>query len=203
MILQLEQLIAICPHTPRTRLDLFVEPLNAAIAEFEIDSIGRCAMFLAHVAHETMDFRRLEEIASGAAYDNNKHLGNTDPEAIAIARSHDSTPGPWWKGHGGLQVTGYKNHKLCGEALELDLLNEPLLLCEPIGAMRSAGWFWAVGAGLNLGKAAHDHGIPDGVNLNEIADQGDFPGTTLAINGGLNGQDFRLNNFRLAQGALT
>lgn len=202
MLIALEHLIAVCPRTKRARLEIFVEPLNATFEEFTIDSMGRQSAFLAQVAHETGGFRYMEEIADGSKYDGREDLGNTDPRALEIATRHGSTPGRWWKGHGGLQTTGYKNHLLCGEALGLDLLESPRLIAEPVDAMRSAGWFWVTGAGLNLSRRARrDRGIPVGVNLNDLADEGRFEDISIAINGWLNGYADRLTNFRNAQGA--
>lgn len=184
----LERLIGICPTTPQARLELFVEPLAATFNEFAIDSLGRSSAFLAQVAHESGGFRYLRELASGAAYEGNAHLGNVQ-----------AGDGPRFKGRGLVQITGRKNYGLAGEALGLPLLDQPELLEEPINACRSAGWFWTVGAGLNLSKVALAYGVPPRVNLNDLADEGDFEGITLAINGGLNGQDDRLAYFRRAQ----
>ena len=190
-MITLEQLTGICTVTPRRTLELFVEPLAATCDEFEIDTLARQAAFLAQVAHESGGFHYLRERASGNAYEGNAHLGNTEPG-----------DGRRFKGRGLIQITGRKNYTLAGEALGLPLVEQPELLEEPVQACRSAGWFWTVGAGLNLSRRARDHGVPIGVNLNDLADAGDFEGITLAINGGLNGQQDRLVYFRRAQGAL-
>ena len=192
-MIALEQLLQICPRAGRERLELFVEPLSAAMTEFEIATHVRQAAFLAHITHESGEFRYMREGVSGAAYDRRADLGNTEPEAIRIAGERGSTPGPWWRGNGPMQLTGYKNHRLCGEALGLDLLYHPELLEQPLEGCRSAGWFWRVGAGLNLGRRAKAYGVREGSNLNELADAGDFLGTALAINGWLNGLEERLN----------
>jgi putative chitinase len=190
-VLTLEQLAALCPPTPRARLELFVEPLNAALAEFAIDTLARGCAFLAQVAHESGGFHYLRELASGAAYEGNAHLGNTE-----------AGDGPRYRGRGLIQITGRKNYTLAAEALGLPLLEQPELLEEPIHACRSAGWFWTVGAGLNLSRRALAYGVPAFVNLNELADRGDFEGITLAVNGGFNGYEDRLGYFRRAQAVL-
>jgi putative chitinase len=188
---KLEQLRALCPATPASRLALFVEPLDVTFTEFQIDTQGRQAPFLAQVAHESAGFHFLVEIASGEAYEGKAHLGNTEPG-----------DGVRFKGRGLIQVTGRKNYGLCGAALGLDLLAHPELLESIDNACRSAGWFWTVGAGLNLSKRALAHGVPQGCDLNDLADAGDFSGITLAINGGLTGQDDRLAYLRRAQVGL-
>lgn len=189
--LSFERLAAMCPFTPRLKLEIFVEPLAATFGEFSIDTLARCSSFLAQVAHESGGFHYLRELASGEAYEGNAHLGNTEPG-----------DGPRFKGRGLIQITGRKNYALAAEALGLPLLEQPELLEEPLQACRSAGWFWTIGAGLNLSKRAIAHGVPIGCNLNDLADSGDFEGITLAINGGLNGQDDRVAYLRRAQGAL-
>lgn len=191
----LEELAAICPVTVRLRLELFLEPLNATLSEFEIDSFDRQTPFLAQVATESAGFRYVRELADGSAYEPPSklaaHLGNTE-----------AGDGPRFKGRGLLQITGRKNYGLCAAALGLELLESPELLEEPINACRSAGWFWTTGAGLNLSRLAKARGIEDGVNLNDVADAGDFEGITLAINGGLNGMKDRQAHLKFAQAAL-
>lgn len=191
MTVALQTLIGMCPATPRVQLEKFVDALNEAMAEFEIDSMARASAFLAQVAHESGGFRYVRELASGDAYEGNKHLGNLQPG-----------DGRRFKGRGLIQITGRKNYGLAGEALGLPLLEHPELLEEPVNAARSAAWFWAIGAGLNLSKAALVYGVPPRINLNELADEGDFDGITLAINGGMNGDDDRRAYFRRAQAGV-
>jgi putative chitinase len=192
MPLTLEQLRSLCQTTSAERLEAICAPLNDALAEFEIDTSARQSAFLAQVAHESGCFRYLRELASGDAYEGNVHLGNTEPG-----------DGRRFKGRGLIQITGRKNYHLCGDALGLDLLAMPELLEQPAAACRSAGWFWRIGAGLNLSARAKEHGVPEYVDLNDLADQGDFEGITLAINGGLNGYEDRLAQLHRAQTALT
>lgn len=191
----IDELVQICPLTKRARLELFVEPVNAALSEFMIDTFDRQTQFLAQVATESGGFRYLRELADGLAYEPPSklatRLGNTQPG-----------DGPRFKGRGLMQITGRKNYGLCAQALGLELLEHPELLEEPIHACRSAGWFWTTGAGLNLGPAARAHGVQDGVNLNDLADVGNFEGIMLAINGGRNGEKDRRQHLALAEGAL-
>ena len=174
-MIYLEDLVAICPHTRSGRLALFVEPLNAAMKEFEIDqNVQRETHFLAQVCHESGAFNYVAEIASGEAYEGRADLGNTEPG-----------DGARFKGRGLIQITGRTNYANCGAALGMDLLANPGLLEEPINAARSAGWFW------------NEHG------LNALADNGDARAITKRINGGLNGYQDRLMYLDLAQRRLT
>lgn len=174
-----EQLLAIMPLA-RARVDRFVEPLNAAMSEFEINTPKRIAEFLPQLAHESGQFQYLQEIASGSAYEGRLDLGNDEPG-----------DGVKYKGHGLMQTTGKKNHYLAADALGVPREEICEYLVTPLGASRGAGYFWRVGAGLNLSRRAIAYGVPVGCNLNDLADAGDFEGISLAVNGGYNGIEDR------------
>lgn len=182
--IELSDLKAICLTTAREKLVPILGPLNAALIEFKVDTLERRAAFLAQIAHESGGFRFLREIADGEAYEGRQDLGNTEPG-----------DGPRFKGWGWMQTTGRKNTGVVSRALYGDdrLVREPSLINPPSLelAARAAGHFWTVGAGLNLSRHALAHGIPIGVNLNDLADAGDFVGITLAVNGKLNGLEER------------
>jgi len=189
-----EQLLAVMPNA-RWRIELYLDHLNAAMEEFEINTPPRIAAFLAQIAHESSELRYVCEIASGSAYDTGRlatRLGNT-PEADG--------DGQRYKGRGLIQITGRTNYKLCGKALDVDLLEYPELIEQPSLACRSAAWFWVKGAGMNLSPAARQRCGSD-CNLNEIADRGDFLAITYAINGGTNGIEDREKFHARAQAAL-
>ncbi|MGX9773395.1 glycoside hydrolase family 19 protein [Janthinobacterium aestuarii] len=156
------------------RATLFLAPLNAAMAEFSIDTPLRRASFLAQVGHESGQLRYVRELASGAAYEGRADLGNV------IAGD-----GMRFKGRGLLQVTGRANYAACGVSLGLDLLASPQLLEQTVFACRSAGWFW------------------QSRGLNRLADAGDQERVTRRINGGVNGLAERLALFQAARKVLT
>ena len=173
-MITLDDLRAICVHTKAAHLEPFVEPLNAAMTEFEIDANpARGTHFLAQVAHESGGFNYVRELASGDAYEGRDDLGNTEPG-----------DGPRYRGRGLIQITGRANYQSCGDGLGVDLVGEPELLESPILATRSAGWFW------------------NSRNLNELADKGDIRAITKRINGGLNAYQSRLSYLELAQQRL-
>lgn len=163
MTITAEQMLSIMPNA-HDRVMLFLSPLNAAMQEFGIVTPRRQAAFLAQVAHESGELRYTEEIADGSAYEGRLDLGNTQPG-----------DGKRFKGHGLLQITGRTNHAKCGAALGLNLETFPELITQPIGASRSAAWFWSVFK-----------------SLNDAADSDRFGSITKAINGGFNGIDARI-----------
>ena len=162
------------------RATIFCDPLNAAMEEFGINTPARQSAFLAQIAHESGQLRYVREIASGADYDTGRlaaRLGNT-PEADG--------DGQKYKGRGLIQITGKTNYRAASRALFGDdrLLSDPSTLEETEHACRSAAWFW------------QSHG------LNEIADNGNFERITRIINGGLNGQQDRVEYYARANHAM-
>jgi len=137
MKISAEVLHELCPQTSISRLELFVEPMNATIAEFGIE---RVAEFLAQIAHESGGFRYTREIwgptPAQARYEGRADLGNTE-----------KGDGSRYRGRGLIQVTGRANYRACGLALDLPLLDSPEYLERPMIAARSAGWFWQSQAG--------------------------------------------------------
>lgn len=163
-----DQLREVMPHAPPD-LIRFVSPLNITCEEFEINTKARITSFLAQLGHESGQFRYMEELADGSAYEGRRDLGNHEQEAINAAQNAGSTPGRFYKGHGPIQITGYYNHRACGQALELDLVTSPTLITSPLHGCRAAGWFW---------KSR---------GLNALADSGKQEALRRRVNGGLNG----------------
>lgn len=171
-MITIEQIKSIMPHA-RSKAALYADALNDAMDVWQIDTPQRQAAFLAQIAHESAEFRYVEEIASGEAYEGRSDLGNVVPG-----------DGKRFKGRGLIQITGRANYASCGEALGLDLLTNPEFLESPANACRSAAWFWMT------------HGC------NELADAGNFRKITLRINGGLNGYEDRLAYWERAKEVL-
>jgi putative chitinase len=145
---------------------IFLECLNTAMLEFHIDTLLRQACFLSQVAHESGSLRYTLELATGSDYEGRKDLGNTHVG-----------DGIKYKGRGLLQVTGRANYEKCGLGLGRNLIEDPAYLETPMGASRSAAWFW------------HSNG------LNDIADQGNFGTICRRVNGGYNGLDDRIKHY--------
>ncbi len=153
-----DQLHFIMPHASKSKIDLFVNAVNEAMRDFEINTRVRVCAFLSQIAHESCSLLYVQELASGKAYEGRVNLGNTQ-----------KGDGVKFKGRGLIQITGRTNYQDCSKALGLNLIDKPELLELPEWAVKSAAWFWKT------------HG------LNEIADKGDIKAITKRVNGGYNG----------------
>ncbi|WP_375758817.1 glycoside hydrolase family 19 protein [Corallococcus exercitus] len=167
--LTVEHLRTLMPRLPGARLKELLPHLNDAMAEGGINTPRRQAAFLAQIAHESAEFRYFEELASGHAYERRKDLGNIHPG-----------DGARYKGRGPIQITGRSNYRAAGEALELDLENNPTRAADPDVGFRTAVWFW------------------NSRNLNKHADKGEFDAITRRINGGYNGKASRDSYYQRA-----
>jgi putative chitinase len=168
----------------------FMDFINDTCNMFEINTPARQLCFLAQVGHESGSLFFTEELASGAAYEGRKSLGNTQPG-----------DGVRFKGRGLIQITGRANYKAVGDALGVDLIKNPTLLggknvnkCtadQLKNAAMSAGWFW------NSRKL---NALADNINIAKPIDLGtnldNFVAITKKINGGTNGLHDRLNRYK-------
>lgn len=167
-----EDVLKIMPHA-KGRIKEFIDPINSAMFEFQINTPVRQAAFLAQIGHESGQLKYVRELASGEAYEGRKDLGNLQ-----------KGDGVKYKGRGLIQITGRLNYAKCSLALDIDCVNKPELLEGPINACRSAAWFWKTNG------------------LNELADVGDFLKITRRINGGVNGLADRQALYKKAKEVL-
>jgi len=161
MSISLDQLIQIMPNLAKSKASDYLSYLNQALVEAKINTPLRKAAFLAQLAHESGELKYFEEIASGKAYEGRKDLGNTQPG-----------DGVRYKGRSPIQLTGRSNYRKCGQALGLDLENNPECADDLDIAFRVAAWFWT------------------SRKLNIFADKGKdhFDEITFRVNGGYNGK---------------
>jgi putative chitinase len=170
----------------------WLEPLNATFEKYDISNPRRQAAFIGQCAHESGNFKTLQENLNYSAEGlmktwpsrfpskemadqyarqpakiagkvYNGRLGNTSEEEAAK-----------YLGRGLIQLTGKDNYERCGSSIGVDLLGHPDLLLDPQNAALSAGWFW------------NKHG------LNELADAQEHGIITKRINGGTLGLDDRI-----------
>ncbi len=169
-----EQLRQIATYATLANINTYAPLLNRYMHNYNICGKLREAAFLATVIHESGHFRYTREIASGAAYEGRKDLGN-------IYKGD----GVKFRGRGLIQLTGRSNYERASKALGVDFVSNPQLLEQPRYATQVSCWWWA------------DRG------LNEIADTGDFRKVTRIVNGGENGWNDRLKLYALAKNILS
>ena len=165
----------VMPTISDAKINQYLGHLNNAMAQGGINTCARQSAFLAQLGHESGDLRYMEEIASGAAYEGRKDLGNTQPG------------GRRFKGRGPIQLTGRTNYINAGRALGVDLVNNPTLAATPEWGFKIAVWFW------------NTRGLSSYADQNT---QSAFDTITKRINGGTNGKADRDNRWRSAKAAL-
>ena len=172
------------PGMPAARREAFLPFLQAALAEFAIEAPARTAAFLAQLAHESGQFRFMEEIWGPTAAQR-----RYEPVTTLAANLGNTQPGDGkrYKGRGPIQITGRANYKRFGDLLGTDLVSEPARAALPEIAFRVAGLYWQK------------------KGLNELADRVSddaFREITRRINGGFNGLDDRRRFYTAARNVL-
>ena len=163
------QLKSIMPRLSETRINEFLPFLAGAMAEFAIDTAPRAAAFLAQLAHESGQFRFMEEIWGPTEAQRRYEPVTKLSQALGNTQSGD---GRRFKGRGPIQLTGRANYQRFGNLLSIDLVGEPARAANPDVAFRIAGLFWSK------------------KGLNQLADRATadaFKEITRRINGGTNG----------------
>jgi putative chitinase len=171
----------------------WLKPLEDTFAKYDINTPKRQAAFIGQCAHESNNFKTLEENLSYSSQALMRTWPSRFPDS-AIAMKYAYHPeaiankvyggrmgngveesGDGWKYHGRglIQLTGKENYANCGSGLGVDLLSNPNLLNTPEYAALSAGWFW------------------NKKGLNALADAGDYETMTKRINGGVLGLEDR------------
>jgi putative chitinase len=169
----------------------WLDPLNETFAKYEINTPLRQAAFIGQCAHESNNFKTLEEnlnyrpetlmkvwpsrfpdLQTADKYAHNPQLLANKVYAGRLGNSQEND-GWNFHGRGLIQLTGRENYANCGSGLGVDLVGHPDWLLDPQYASLSAGWFW------------------NKKGLNALADAGDLDTMTKRINGGLIGLDDR------------
>ena len=183
-MLTADQLRAIMPATPAARRDAILPFLQAAMTEFAIEAPARMAAFLAQLAHESGQFRFMEEIWGPTAAQRRYEPVTTLATNLGNSEVGD---GQRFKGRGPIQITGRANYRRFGDLLGTDLVADPPRAALPELAFRIAGLFWSK------------------KGLNELADRAtveSFREITRRINGGFNGLEDRQKFYAVARTVL-
>jgi len=166
-------------------------PLAVTFLKYDINTPQRQAAFIGQCAHESGNFKTLQENLNYSAEGLMKTWPSRFPTkevADKYARQPAKIAGKVYNGRLGntseeeaskflgrglIQLTGKENYEHCGSNLNVALIDNPDLLLDPKYAALSAGWFW------------------NKKGLNALADAQDYDTMTKRINGGLIGLDDR------------
>lgn len=185
--------------------------LNEMLPKYDITTPQRIAGFVAQCAHESADFKLLEENLNykeetllrvfpryfgpgkrnAAEYARNpEKIANyvyMDEFRSASGALGNTQPGDGWRfrGKGLKQVTGRANHTAFGKTMGMTAEQAADYLLTKKGALESALWFWG------------------SRNLNAVADTGDVVKLTKIINGGDIGLADRQARYAKAMAVLT
>jgi putative chitinase len=185
---------------PKADAAKWAPALDAAMQGADITTPARAAAFLAQLAHESAELTRLAENLNYTA----EGLLRTWPKrftpdtAATYARqperianlvyagrygNGDEASGDGWRfrGRSPMQLTFRDNYRAAGTAIGRPLETQPDLALESVAGSLIAAWYWTTR------------------KLNALADAGDFPGITRAVNGGMTGYDARLAYYTKAQ----
>ena len=160
----------------RTVAQRYHASFTAAMVQAGCTSVNRAAMWCAQLGHESAGLVYMEEIASGAAYEGRRDLGNV--------RAGD---GRRFKGRGPIQVTGRANYTAVSKWAHAQgyvpsptyfVDNPPALASDRYGFLGPV-WYWTVARS----------------QINPLCDKGDVRAVTKLINGGVNGLTDRINRW--------
>jgi putative chitinase len=207
-LITVDQLRAMIPTNKE--VEAWCEELNKALPKYDITTDQRIAGFISQCAHESMDFRVLQENLNykeatllkvfpryfGPGKENAAEYAGK-PEKIANYVYMDKNrskggalgnvkDGDGWlfSGKGLKQVTGRANTTAFGKTVGMTAEEAAAYLLTKKGALESALWFWG------------------SRNLNEVADTGDQVRLTKIINGGDIGLADRQARYAKAMAAL-
>ena len=188
-ILTRDMLAAMIPGNDK--VDMWFEAIEEIFPKYEINTVERIAGFIAQCAHESNNFRSLEENLNysedallrvfgryfGKAPKASASEYARNPEMIANRVYNDefrkykmgnTQPGDGWmfRGRGLKQLTGRENYTKFGKSVKMSAEQAAEYVATEKGAIESACWFWK------------------NKKLNAIADTGDIKKLTKVINGG-------------------
>ena len=188
-ILTKDMLAAMIPGNDK--VDMWFEAIEEIFPKYEINTPERMAGFIAQCAHESNNFRSLEENLNysedallrvfgryfGKAPKASASEYARNPEMIANRVYNDefrkykmgnTQPGDGWmfRGRGLKQLTGRENYTKFGKSVKMSAEQAAEYVATEKGAIESACWFW------------------NNKKLNAIADTGNIKKLTKVINGG-------------------
>lgn len=221
MIIKKAHLVAIMPMSgPRT--DIFLGPLNAAMAEFDIDTPARQSAFLAQIAHESAELSYLSENLNYSA----DGLANVWPHMFAATGADGSllryrTSGDYAPNENARML--HRHSEAIANFVYANRMGNGAVSSGDGWLYRGAGIIQVTGKDNQCACAAHFGKDPCSVGdwlrtpegacrsaawfwqshgCNELADADDFVGVTKKINGGTNGLGSRRQYWAKAKAVL-
>lgn len=176
-----DSLKQILPKLADARRAALLPPLQSAMNEFAVNTPKREAAFLAQIAHESGEFKWMEELWGPTPAQQRYEPPNPKAKELGNIQPGD---GKRYKGRGPIQITGRANYQKYGSLLGIDLVNNPEKAATPEVGFRVAGLYWQKNG------------------LNELADGEMFQTITKRINGGLTGLEDRLKYYTRAKEVL-
>jgi len=198
-------MISLATTLSKLKIDIaWAEPLEEVFHRYDISTPARQAAFIGQCAHESANFKTLEENLNYSAEGLMKTWPSRfptldvaqpyhrNPEKIAnrvyggrMGNGTEETGDGWlYHGRGLIQLTGKDNYMMASDALREDFIHSPDLVLAPRWAALTAGWYW------------------NKRQLNKEADAGDYEAMTRKINGGLIGLNDRIAHIKEAQAFL-
>lgn len=182
----------------------WLAPLEETFAKYDISTPVRQAAFIGQCAHESGNFKTLQENLNYSAESlcrvwpsrfptlESAQPYHRNPDKIANKvyggrmgnGAEETEEGSLYKGRGLIQLTGKDNYAMCGAGLGEDFIHSPDLVLAPKYAALSAAWFW------------------NKRGLNKEADAKDYTGMTKKINGGVLGLEERIKHINHALAVL-
>jgi putative chitinase len=190
-------ILALTEALTKLKIDpVWAEPLAEVFHRYEINTPERQAAFIGQCAHESGNFKTLEENLNYSAESLMKVWPSRfptleaakpyhrNPEKIAnkvyggrMGNGPEETGDGWlYHGRGLIQLTGKDNYMLASDALGQDFIHSPDYVLVPKYAALTAGWYW------------------NKRSLNKEADAKDYTAMTKKINGGVIGLDDRIKH---------
>jgi len=158
-------------YAANTFAKVFVDDCNRLFADTGFDKhLDAVQMLMANMMHETCNFLYMQEIASGADYNGRVDLGNTSPG-----------DGQKYKGAGVLQLTGKYNYQRLADGIKDPKVMDGVDYVSNTYPFTSAR-IW----------------IEENNLLDVCLNQG-FDECCHRINGGWNGYECRLANYKVCQ----
>lgn len=174
----------------------WLEPLTDVFHRYAINTPLRMAAFIGQCAHESGNFKTLQENLNYSAEALCRVWPSRFPSLEAAQPYHrnpdmiadkvyggrmgngteETGDGSLYCGRGLIQLTGKDNYRMASDALGEDFVASPDLVCGPKYAALTAGWYW------------------NKRGLNKEADAKDYVGMTKKINGGTIGLDDRVKH---------